>query len=349
LQLAQAKQQQAEAEQQRVADEQFRRLIPAPQGQMRPGAAPMNHAQIESAVGTPGYGASSAQPSMVAPDPFQTLLYQAMANRQIKPMDYLNATKKDTTPIKLGAGEKLLRPGTYDTLAENPKEDTKDPYVRLLEQSGIDPKSPLGQQLLMAKAKKDSTHAPGVSVSYGAPVAGVDATGKPIFFQPGKDGGPPKIMEGVAPPKKETPAALQEKLAQNKVTLGKIDKALLAVDAYPEAFGLQNVAGDTLMQRADPKGVAARAMVADIAGQKIHDRSGAAVTVGETARLKPYVPNVTDSPPTVKKKLELFRAEYAAMQQAINSGASIDQAAAPSRTAPASGPVFLGFEPAGGK
>jgi hypothetical protein len=165
------------------------------------------------------------------------------------------------------------------------------------------------------------------SVSYGAPIAGVDAQGNPVFFQPDKKGGAPAIVQGVAPPKKDTPAALQEKLAQNAVTLTKIDKALTMLEARPESLGLKNYVGDPIMQRVDPGGVEVRAMIADIGGQKIHDRSGAAVTVGEAERLKPYIPAATDSPAAAAKKLQLFRQEYAAMQQAIQSGASITQAA----------------------
>lgn len=38
-----------------------------------------------------------------------------------------------------------------------------------------------------------------VDVSYGAPVAGVDAQGNPVFFQPSRTGGPPSVIEGVRP------------------------------------------------------------------------------------------------------------------------------------------------------
>ena len=165
----------------------------------------------------------------------------------------------------------------------------------------------------------------GVSVSYGAPTAGVGPDGRPIFFQPSKDGGPPSIIQGVAPPAREMPATVRSQLAQNNVTLQKIDRALGLVDANPAAFGLQNSLPDGVIQRVDPGGVEARAAVADIAGQKIHDRSGAAVTVGETARLKPYVPNVTDTPSTVQKKLQAFRQEYAAVQRELASGGTLDQ------------------------
>jgi len=189
--------------------------------------------------------------------------------------------------------------------------------------------------------EKARAGAASTSVSYGAPVAGVDASGNPVFFQPDKKGGNPAIIPGVSPPKPQTPAAMQEKLAQNAVTLSKIDQALAMVEAKPDALGLKNYAGDAVMQRVDPSGVEVRAMIADIGGQKIHDRSGAAVTVGEAERLKPYIPAATDTPETAKKKLRLFRQEYAAMQQAINSGASIAQASSAqgSKVKPAGGVV----------
>jgi hypothetical protein len=46
---------------------------------------------------------------------------------------------------------------------------------------------------------KATTHAPGVQVSYGAPVAGVNDKGESVFFRPPKNGGAPEIMTGVKP------------------------------------------------------------------------------------------------------------------------------------------------------
>ena len=178
-----------------------------------------------------------------------------------------------------------------------------------------------------------------VSVGYGAPVAGVGPDGNPLFFQPSKDGKAPAIIPGVAPPKAMPSAAMTEKLAQNAVTLNKIDKALEMVESNPASLGAQNILGDSIMQRVDPAGVEVRAMVADIGGQKIHDRSGASTTVGEAQRLKPYIPSAMDSPDTVKKKLKLFRQEYAEMQQAIQSGASVVQAGQKSTGAGAAPPM----------
>ena len=49
------------------------------------------------------------------------------------------------------------------------------------------------------------------------------------------------------------------------------------------------------------------AALADVAGQKFHDLSGAAVSAGEATRLKPYIPSASDSPATAKAKLQQRR------------------------------------------
>lgn len=115
----------------------------------------------------------------------------------------------------------------------------------------------------------------------------------------------------------KAPATVQKALFENDAALRKIEDAFAAIDAYPGALGAVNYLGDTIRQRSDPKGVEARALVADIGSLKLHDRSGAAVTAAETPRLKPFIPAATDTPDTAKKKLELFRREYQTMQDDI--------------------------------
>jgi hypothetical protein len=131
------------------------------------------------------------------------------------------------------------------------------------------------------------------------------------------------IREGIGPKAGELPASTREKMAQNNVTLAKIDRAIEEATTRPESFGAMNYIPDAVRQRTDPEGVAARALVADIAGQKIHDRSGAAVTVGEMERLRPYIPAATDNPETVRKKLEMFRQEYSRVQEELAAGRSV--------------------------
>jgi hypothetical protein len=134
-------------------------------------------------------------------------------------------------------------------------------------------------------------------------------------------------VPGTATKPKDVPASIQQALATNAVTLTKIDRALDLVDQNPDAFGWKNIAGDTIRQRTNPEGVDARAMVADIGSQKIHDRSGAAVTVSEAPRLTPFVPNVTDNPNTIKKKLANFQREYAQMMDELQKGYGLNSVA----------------------
>ncbi len=155
------------------------------------------------------------------------------------------------------------------------------------------------------------------------PVAIIGPDGKPVFVKRAD-------AIGKSPAVRETadrviPANIAKAYTENATALRKIDSALSEVDKYPDAFGLQNVVGDAVMQRADPKGVTARAIVADIGSLKIHDRSGAAVTAAETPRLLPFIPNANDKPATIKKKLALFRKEYADIQNDIGSMYSTEQ------------------------
>lgn len=124
---------------------------------------------------------------------------------------------------------------------------------------------------------------------------------------------------------KDVPAAVHKTMVENDAALRKVDDALAAITAYPDALGVKNYLGDTVRQRTDPKGVEARALVADIGSLKLHDRSGAAVTASETPRLKPFIPAATDDIETVRKKLGLFRKEYEAVQSDLRSTYSRDQ------------------------
>jgi len=122
-------------------------------------------------------------------------------------------------------------------------------------------------------------------------------------------------------PPKPLPASQSKAWIENNTSLGKIEDALteLATPAGQNAFGLTGATPDMILQRTDPKGVNARAKVADIGSLKIHDRSGASVTAAETPRLKPFIPSVHDKPEVIKTKLENFQNEYRMIQQEIQN------------------------------
>lgn len=128
----------------------------------------------------------------------------------------------------------------------------------------------------------------------------------------------------LGPKSRPIPTQIQKAYVENNGSLRKVQAALDAVKAYPDGLGAWNYLGDTVRQRTDLKGVNVRALVADIGSQKIHDRSGAAVTASETPRLKPFIPAATDDPATVEKKLEMFKTEYRAMQSEMEDLYSTD-------------------------
>ena len=131
-----------------------------------------------------------------------------------------------------------------------------------------------------------------------------------------------KLKSGGADKEKGLPSAQSNAWVKNNSSMKFIDDALDAVDKYPQAFsGAKSVLPQTVQAKVDPKGVDARALVANIGSLKIHDRSGQAVSAAEMEKLKPFIPimdgPLKDDAPTIKKKLNLFALEYSRMQQEI--------------------------------
>lgn len=75
----------------------------------------------------------------------------------------------------------------------------------------------------------------------------------------------------------------------------------------------------------DPAGVETRAAIGKIAGQIIHDVSGAAVTLSEEPRFRPYVPSLKDNAATALKKLRNLRQLAASSLDDYQSQYSEDQ------------------------
>lgn len=117
-------------------------------------------------------------------------------------------------------------------------------------------------------------------------------------------------------------AAMKTKIAENRTTASNVDKAIAAATAYPDAFGLARglpVIGDRLDARVDPQGTAARSLVANIGSLKVHERSGAAVSVHEFPRLAPFIPNIYDPIDKILTNLRQMKAEIAKMNMELES------------------------------
>lgn len=147
----------------------------------------------------------------------------------------------------------------------------------------------------------------------------VDRTGnaKPLAAPDGT----PLTGKPAQPPGKALPVSAAGKLMENNQNLRRAEQALALMEGknVGSAKGDENATGwkgyvpDAILQRTDKKGIDARAAIGDLGSLVIHDRSGAAVTAAEFPRLRPFIPQTTDDPATVKKKLNRFVSEYKAL------------------------------------
>jgi hypothetical protein len=114
-------------------------------------------------------------------------------------------------------------------------------------------------------------------------------------------------------------ATVVGKYIGNNQSIRNIDRAWTALSSAPKSVGASGYTPDFILKRTDPKGVEARAAIANIGSLLIHDRSGAAVTIAETPRLVPFIPQVTDDEKTAKKKLKQLRAALTETQDDFDS------------------------------
>lgn len=140
---------------------------------------------------------------------------------------------------------------------------------------------------------------------------------------------------------KPVPQQIVTKVIENRNSIRNVDKAITELTKYPGGVGPgTGMFGNWLTQLNDPKGNDVRAAIANIGSLIIHDRSGAAVTASETPRLQPFIPLVSDTADTVKKKLIRLRSEIAAINDDYELQYGPDQGYKPlvgSAGAPASG------------
>jgi hypothetical protein len=199
-----------------------------------------------------------------------------------------------------------------------------DEYVTQETKAG---RIPLGIDKFLRQQKIDAR--PPANITYGSPVAAVDASGKPVFIQPGRAGGAPAVMEGFTPPAaklKDVPPTVNTAMTQNQIVLNKLDRIDNLLVKTPDATGiLKGITPGIILNRFDKEGTALRAALTELAATKVHDLSGAAVTASEFGRLKPFLPQPTDDANTIKTKLAGMKAEIQDIMNATNSIYSEDQ------------------------
>lgn len=136
----------------------------------------------------------------------------------------------------------------------------------------------------------------------------MNAYARPTYKPPGATEVPDYTSQDT--PGALPPPAVMTTMLGNVSGIRNIDSVLKELAAHPDSIGPKALLPGWLTQRTDPEGVALRAGIADIMSQTFHDRSGASVTVSESPRLKPFVPDATDTAATLRTKLSRIREIY---------------------------------------
>jgi hypothetical protein len=106
------------------------------------------------------------------------------------------------------------------------------------------------------------------------------------------------------------PGSVTQALVTNQSALQQIDEAIDFASKNPGAFGVSNAMGGAFLKdqiAPNAANTTSRAAVADIGSMEIHNRTGAAMSKSEWARLQPFIPSASDNAETVVTKLRNLR------------------------------------------
>ena len=193
------------------------------------------------------------------------------------------------------------------------------------------------------------------SVSFGTPMAGVDAQGNPVYFQPSKDGGAPAIVPGVrpAPNKAEQPtesertgAFLWDRVQRAKQDIAEVTKKNPG-SARPEFGGViaGAIGGETARNFAnseDRQRIEAAQM--DALDAALTLATGAAYTKEQLeSQRRSHFPQIGDTPATAAEKNRRFNDLVKAAE--LKAGRALPKTEIPSAGAGNSGGFkYLGKE-----
>ena len=237
--------------------------------------------------------------AQIAPEQYVASTFKPKAARETTITPNGQLIYKDTGELvteQSFAAPKEVAPTELDKLiakrAEIAQKNPNDPALKIYD----------------AKIKKETEPAAGVTVNYGAPVAGYDASGNPVFFQPAKGGGTPSIIPGVTPPPKEekAPTESQAKAATFYKQMTGASETLNALEkeGYNPAQLSNQIsvaaAGTGATGLVNPQAQRARQAQEQWAESFLRIKTGAAATKDEVKRnVETFFPKIGETDPTV--------------------------------------------------
>ena len=232
-----------------------------------------------------------------------------MAPEAIKPQ-LVTVYGEDGRPM-----QKWVRPGEstgVDVGMGKPETGSQSTVGQLIaEMNRLPPNDPM-RGVYQNAIDKQTTHAPAAQMNnYGSPVAGVDASGNQVFFQPSKGGGAPSIVQGVAPmPPKPVPPTGEENTAAGYLGRMQAAERLVSGLAGGEATLGTNAAasipliGSYAQQKAmSTKQQQYKQAADDWIRAKLRKESGAVIAPAEMQQeYETYFPIPGNDPATIKQK-----------------------------------------------
>ena len=252
---------------------------------------------------------------------------------ELDPVAYIKRKTEKKEPIKLGKNERLINPDTNQVILD--AASTSEDLPSSVQEYNFAKQQGFKGSFMEFELAKKRAGASNTTVSYGAPVAGVDAQGNPVFFQPSKDGGAPAIISGVAPPKNtKAPTEMQAKAGTfySQMRSANDELGALSREGYdPTKIGSQvqtAIAGGVTNPLANEKAQRARQAQEQWAESFLRVKTGAAATQGEVDRnVRTFFPQIGDTPEVIKQKA---RARIQAEQDVLGmSGMSSGGSQAP--------------------
>lgn len=249
-------------------------------------------------------------------------LMQASGGKLVSPVDYLKEANPRDEFVTLAPGSVRVNARTNQPVFTAPKEQKESPFIEQMRAAGIDPASPEGQGMLRDMLRKQSTHSPAVTVSYGAPQAGVDDKGNPVFFQPSKGGGAPAIVPNVRPAAKEEKSLTegQAKAVLFSSRMQAADKVM--ADLARKGFSTtipgatkNSVLGDVITAASPAEQQQLVQAKRDFVNAVLRRESGAVISPEEFANAeRQYFPQIGDSRPVIEQKARNRRAAIEGMR-----------------------------------
>ena len=201
--------------------------------------------------------------------------------------------------------------GASEYLAPQPSNEYDRYALAYKEKPFVQLTAPEKQEII--KQVQEDKKAQATQINLGSPVAGVNAQGEPVFFQPSKAGGQAVIVPGIKPlqePKAPTESQAKAQTFYSQMTSASRELENLQKQGFdPNSLASQTqvkLAGTPARIAVSPEAQGARQAQEQWAESFLRIKTGAAATKDEVTRnVATFFPQIGDSPQVIEQKARM--------------------------------------------